>query len=112
MRWKARYRDIVPREWRLCRFCYAKLEDEAHALLGCHLNVDLSRCPEVFMRDARKLVPKFGHAADTLSSSELLQWMVDIDDVPFLRRFARYVYDVFGIFTEKLVYVPPAHFYK
>ncbi|KAJ7101519.1 hypothetical protein B0H15DRAFT_919803 [Mycena belliarum] len=31
-RWKERGKRIVPREWRLCRFCYIYVEDPAHAM--------------------------------------------------------------------------------
>lgn len=46
LRWKTRSRDyVVPREWRLCRFCIAVhihcVEDEAHAVLGCRSNESL-----------------------------------------------------------------------
>lgn len=33
--WGERYRAPVPREWRLCRFCRASVEDEVHALMEC-----------------------------------------------------------------------------
>jgi hypothetical protein len=34
-RWKERGKNIVPRQWRLCRFCYVYVEDPAHALFVC-----------------------------------------------------------------------------
>lgn len=34
-RWKERGKSIVPRQWRLCRFCYVCVEDPAHALFVC-----------------------------------------------------------------------------
>ncbi|KAJ7793815.1 hypothetical protein B0H14DRAFT_2253163, partial [Mycena olivaceomarginata] len=34
-RWKERGKSIVPREWRLCRFCYVHVEDLAHTLFKC-----------------------------------------------------------------------------
>ncbi|KAJ7714236.1 hypothetical protein B0H14DRAFT_2248657, partial [Mycena olivaceomarginata] len=34
-RWKERGKPIVPRAWRLRRFCYAYIEDPAHAMFAC-----------------------------------------------------------------------------
>ncbi|KAJ6465368.1 hypothetical protein C8R45DRAFT_761236, partial [Mycena sanguinolenta] len=31
-RWKERGKNIVPHQWRLCRFCYIYVEDPAHAM--------------------------------------------------------------------------------
>ncbi|KAJ6541346.1 hypothetical protein B0H19DRAFT_868193, partial [Mycena capillaripes] len=33
-RWKERGKKVVPRQWRLCRFCYIYVEDPAHALFA------------------------------------------------------------------------------
>ncbi|KAJ7208819.1 hypothetical protein B0H12DRAFT_1205960 [Mycena haematopus] len=33
-RWKERGKKIVPIQWRLCRFCYAYIEDPAHAFVN------------------------------------------------------------------------------
>jgi hypothetical protein len=35
LRYPARYRNAVPREHRLCRFCRRAVEDEVHALFDC-----------------------------------------------------------------------------
>ncbi|KAJ6477791.1 hypothetical protein C8R45DRAFT_796738, partial [Mycena sanguinolenta] len=34
-RWKERGKNIVPHQWRLCRFCYIYVEDPAHAMFQC-----------------------------------------------------------------------------
>jgi hypothetical protein len=34
-RWKERGKKVVPRQWRLCRFCYIYVEDAPHALFVC-----------------------------------------------------------------------------
>ncbi|KAJ7081140.1 hypothetical protein B0H15DRAFT_747330, partial [Mycena belliarum] len=34
-RWTERGKNIVPKQWRLCRFCYIYVEDPAHALFAC-----------------------------------------------------------------------------
>ncbi|KAJ7117260.1 hypothetical protein C8R43DRAFT_902130 [Mycena crocata] len=35
MRWAERYKDQVPKKWRLCRFCRDHLEDAIHAMFMC-----------------------------------------------------------------------------
>ncbi|KAJ6512435.1 hypothetical protein C8R45DRAFT_920271 [Mycena sanguinolenta] len=34
-RWKERGKNIVPHQWRLCRFCYIYVEDPVHAMFQC-----------------------------------------------------------------------------
>jgi hypothetical protein len=34
-RWKERRKPVVPKQWRLCRFCYVHIEDPAHAMFVC-----------------------------------------------------------------------------
>ncbi|KAJ7502030.1 hypothetical protein B0H11DRAFT_1613767, partial [Mycena galericulata] len=34
-RWKERGKKIVPRQWCLCRFYFAYIEDPAHAMFVC-----------------------------------------------------------------------------
>ncbi|KAJ7040052.1 hypothetical protein C8F04DRAFT_898144, partial [Mycena alexandri] len=34
-RWKERGKAVVPQRWRLCRFCFAYVEDPAHAMFVC-----------------------------------------------------------------------------
>ncbi|KAJ7858957.1 hypothetical protein B0H14DRAFT_2747831 [Mycena olivaceomarginata] len=49
-RWKERGKDIVPREWRKCRFCEVAVEDPAHAMFICD-NPDLMEVRETFLRE-------------------------------------------------------------
>ncbi|KAJ7434178.1 hypothetical protein B0H11DRAFT_1652654, partial [Mycena galericulata] len=46
-RWKERGKKIVPRQWRLCRFCYLYVEDPAHAMFQCD-HGELKEIREVF----------------------------------------------------------------
>ncbi|KAJ7254215.1 hypothetical protein C8J57DRAFT_945698, partial [Mycena rebaudengoi] len=32
---KERRKPVVPKQWRLCRFCYVHIEDPAHAMFVC-----------------------------------------------------------------------------
>ncbi|KAJ7491596.1 hypothetical protein B0H11DRAFT_1718834, partial [Mycena galericulata] len=55
-RWKERGKSIVPREWRLCRFCSVYVEDPAHAMFVCQ-NPDLLSILSVFLESIERMVP-------------------------------------------------------
>ncbi|KAJ7893968.1 hypothetical protein B0H14DRAFT_2684341 [Mycena olivaceomarginata] len=57
-RWKERGKDIVPREWRKCRFCEVAVEDPAHAMFICD-NPDLMEVRETFLRELYSKIPEF-----------------------------------------------------
>ena len=59
LRWKERYRDPVPREWRLCRFCRASVEDDVHALLECRHAPQLLELREKMRREVAAVLPGF-----------------------------------------------------
>ncbi|KAJ7503252.1 hypothetical protein B0H11DRAFT_1629693, partial [Mycena galericulata] len=58
LRYPARYRERVPREYRLCRFCCRAVEDEAHALFGCTASVRLVDLRARFLGDLAKRDPR------------------------------------------------------
>ncbi|KAJ7819176.1 hypothetical protein B0H14DRAFT_3737981, partial [Mycena olivaceomarginata] len=41
LRYKERYRERAPRNWRLRRFCLSAVETESHTLLGCIAKLEL-----------------------------------------------------------------------
>ncbi|KAJ6524358.1 hypothetical protein B0H19DRAFT_844575, partial [Mycena capillaripes] len=47
-RWKERGKNVVPREWRKCRFCRESIEDPAHAMFICD-NPELMATREIFL---------------------------------------------------------------
>jgi hypothetical protein len=55
-RWKERGKNIVPREWRLCRFCEEEVEDPAHALFMSD-HPPLIQLREVFLTKLYTEVP-------------------------------------------------------
>ncbi|KAJ7598036.1 hypothetical protein C8J56DRAFT_772391, partial [Mycena floridula] len=60
MRWGERYKPIVPREWRLCRFCVQGQEDVVHALLLCS-EPQVMEHHRRFMEDLNLCLPGFCH---------------------------------------------------
>ncbi|KAJ6479792.1 hypothetical protein C8R45DRAFT_758449, partial [Mycena sanguinolenta] len=47
-RWKERGKPVVPREWRLCRFCKSEVEDPPHAMFMC-IHRELIKLREIFL---------------------------------------------------------------
>ncbi|KII84391.1 hypothetical protein PLICRDRAFT_95362 [Plicaturopsis crispa FD-325 SS-3] len=59
LRYPERYRDRVPWEHRVCRFCRMGVEDECHALFICPANMDLRRARERFVERMRATLPGY-----------------------------------------------------
>ncbi|KAJ7134315.1 hypothetical protein C8R44DRAFT_770165 [Mycena epipterygia] len=56
LRYKERHLERMPREWRLCRFCFRTVESESHAQIpGCS-TTNLRRD---FSRDVYQVIPEF-----------------------------------------------------
>ena len=109
LRWGERYRAPVPREWRLCRFCRAHVEDEAHALIECRGDSlhDLHPVREAMRSDIIAVVPDFTWGSD--AHTVLLHLLHDIRvSVPV----ARFIYKVLSIFYSVPMYVPPPYLYS
>ena len=109
LRWRERYRDPVPREWCLCRFCRANVEDEVHALLECEGDISHPLGP---LRDALRmevdvLVPDFAWHSDSLT---LLLRLLHDSQLPV--PVAKYVYDVLAVFYSVPMYVPAPYLYS
>ena len=75
LRWGERYRAPVPREWRLCRFCRAHVEDEAHTLIECRgdsMMHNLHPVREAVRSDIRKISIKLSGLSRLSSQISLL----------------------------------------
>ncbi|KAJ7730688.1 hypothetical protein DFH07DRAFT_723159, partial [Mycena maculata] len=57
-RWTERGKPIVPREWRLCRFCEESVEDPAHAMFLCD-HPELMQVHESFLEALYAEIPEF-----------------------------------------------------
>ena len=108
LRWGERYRAPVPREWRLCRFCRAHVEDEVHALLDCRGD---GFHPLVTFRDALRLevaevVPDFYWHPD---SRTLLLSLLHDKRLPV--PVAKFLYNILTVFYSVPMYVPAPYLY-
>ncbi|KAJ7648472.1 hypothetical protein B0H17DRAFT_1215616 [Mycena rosella] len=65
--WTERGKSIVPREWRLCRFCQESVEDPAHAMFMCN-HPELMQVCEQFLKALYEEVPEFrGHFTNVMT---------------------------------------------
>ncbi|KAJ7504847.1 hypothetical protein B0H11DRAFT_1611384, partial [Mycena galericulata] len=66
-RWKERGKKIVPREWRLCRFCQCSVEYPAHAMFVCD-EPELMEVREASLAELYTKIPEFkGAFTDAMS---------------------------------------------
>ena len=108
LRWRERYRAPVPREWRLCRFCRASVEDEVHALIDCEGDISHPLVPlrEAMRREVSAIVPDFVWHSDSLS---LLLCLLHDRQLPV--PVAKFIYDVLAVFSSVPMYVPAPFLY-
>ena len=108
LRWRERYRAPVPREWRLCRFCRASVEDEVHALIDCEGDISHPLVPlrEAMRREVTAIVPDFVWHSDSLS---LLLCLLHDRQLPV--PVAKFIYDVLAVFSSVPMYVPAPFLY-
>ncbi|KAJ7791164.1 hypothetical protein B0H14DRAFT_2395940 [Mycena olivaceomarginata] len=105
-RWKERGKKVVPQRWRLCRFCYAYVEDPAHAMFVCTAPA-LVPIRSMFMEDIEKLIPgianQFPDALQTFRG-----FLARREITPLLGKLA---FDVLSIFeaSPMLVVNEPTH---
>ncbi|KDR75593.1 hypothetical protein GALMADRAFT_489789 [Galerina marginata CBS 339.88] len=59
LRYRSRYRLVVPRQYRLCRFCHGQIEDEVHALFHCPGSLPLQDARKDFFMALRSISPKW-----------------------------------------------------
>jgi hypothetical protein len=108
-RWKERCGAPVPREWRLCRFCRAQVEDETHALMECHGDQSHQLVP---LRDAMRLdiiaiIP--GWRWHPNLRTQLLHL---INDKRLTFSIAKFIYNILAIFYSVPMYIPVSYLYS
>ena len=106
LRWRERYRDPVPREWRLCRFCRASVEDEVHALLECCHAPRLLELREEMRREMAAVLPCFYWHPDLR-----IQLLRLLHDKRLPVPIAKFVFNVLSVFYSEPMYVPAPHLY-
>ncbi|KAJ7037033.1 hypothetical protein C8F04DRAFT_953162 [Mycena alexandri] len=103
LRYPSRYRHLVPREFKLCRFCQQGVEDEVHTLFDCthqahiielrsRLLDSLAPCDPVVW-GSYGVVPSYDFLLKVAASRKAVQL------------FAKYIFIILGAFQE-----PPRFF--
>ncbi|KAJ6515587.1 hypothetical protein C8R45DRAFT_888502 [Mycena sanguinolenta] len=110
LRYGERYRDKMPREWRLCRFCHDAVESEAHALFGCTANPDLMELRRDFLQDIYKLLPDFPRVWGTIDA--FLLALVHCHDFNVTQRLAKLTFEVFEVYGSMEIFKPAEYLYK
>jgi hypothetical protein len=98
LRYPARYREAVPRDFRLCRLCRGAVEDEVHALFDCNANAGLVELRTHFL-DKLSICDPVLHALHMQMSNYDFLLKV-IPSRKAVRLFAMFVFDVLGLFQE------------
>ncbi|KAK7017643.1 reverse transcriptase domain-containing protein [Favolaschia claudopus] len=106
LRYGSRYRNPVPRRFRLCRFCRSAVEDEAHALFGCDQEPRLLKLREEFLVALERLTPELRLRYGSITSYEFLLSLVSSHDA--VKAFARYIYLILSVYQETAAFVPLA----
>jgi hypothetical protein len=104
-RWTERGKPIVPREWRLCRFCKDSVEDPAHAMFLCD-HPELRQVREPFLAALYGEVPEFcGQFTDVMSFFRAVLAQREITPV-----LAKLAFNVLKIYDAEpmLLVGPPA----
>ncbi|KAJ7238918.1 hypothetical protein C8J57DRAFT_1086647 [Mycena rebaudengoi] len=86
---------VVPKQWRLCRFCYVHIEDPAHAMFVCK-QPQLIELQKVFMEKVDQELPGL-IAQFSESMLQLFKGLVRREITPLLGKLA---FDVQNIFDE------------
>jgi hypothetical protein len=107
LRWRERYRAPVPRQWRLCRFCRAAVEDEVHALVVCVGHPQLLVLRDTLRSEVGDIVPLFPWNADHDNQLRSL-----LHDRRLAVPLAKFIYNVLNIFSSVPMYVPAPHLYS
>ncbi|KAJ7450879.1 hypothetical protein FB451DRAFT_1526864, partial [Mycena latifolia] len=104
LRYPARYREAVPRAYRLCRLCRGAVEDEVHALFDCCAEIRLVQLRARFLDRLAICDPLLRASYTQLPSYEFLLKLVSSRNA--VQAFAKYVFDMFDLFQQFPRYFP------
>ncbi|KAJ7044790.1 hypothetical protein C8F04DRAFT_1389078 [Mycena alexandri] len=104
LRYTTRYRDPVPRNFRLCRLCRGSVEDEVHALFDCTAELRLMQLRARFLASLSVCDPKVHTLYGQITNYDFLLQLVSTRKG--VKVFAKYVYNVLALFQEFPRYFP------
>ncbi|KAJ7195259.1 hypothetical protein GGX14DRAFT_377284 [Mycena pura] len=106
LRYATRYRHAVPREHRLCRFCWAAIEDEVHALFNCTGTPRLTEFRSQFLEALKSIDSGTWDSYMKLSNYNFMLKILPSRKAVAL--YAKYIYQVLSVFDETPRYLPVA----
>ncbi|KAJ7508932.1 hypothetical protein B0H11DRAFT_1901707 [Mycena galericulata] len=109
LRYKERYHERCPREWRFCRFCQLAVETEGHALVGCMGEPSLLVLRRKFLADVYEIMPNFPRTWPSVDAFLIV--LLQCRDFNVIQQTAKYTYDVFEVFATCQVFKPAEYLY-
>ncbi len=108
LRWAERRRPAIPRDERLCRYCRGEVEDEAHVLLYCDGSHDLYALRSEFFHKIFRITSSSFSSSLRASPTGfgVIRLLLQTDNIEVVCSFAKYVYNVFGIYQRLPVFSP------
>ncbi|KAJ7849518.1 hypothetical protein B0H14DRAFT_2356149, partial [Mycena olivaceomarginata] len=93
----------VPREWRVCRFCYIYVEDPAHAMFA-YAHAQPVPIRQVFLTKLYTKLPELDNTLDSANSLKFFPNILPRREITAL--LAKLAYDMLKIFEAKpMLYV-------
>ncbi|KAJ7127518.1 hypothetical protein C8R43DRAFT_1210690 [Mycena crocata] len=106
LRYPARYRAKVPREFILCRFCRGAVEDKTHALLDCNTEERLVMLRSDFLDGISSRDPTLLALHGTMSNYDFLLRL--IASRKLVQWVAKYIFNVLTLYQESPRFFPVA----
>ena len=103
LRYADRYRAIIPRLWRLCRFCLNEIEDPPHAMFGCNGSSELVSLRTTFLNTVFSMSGSLHCAALSATPASFLSLV--LAHRPLSDILAKFAYDTLQIFEKTEMYI-------
>jgi hypothetical protein len=99
LRYAEHHRALVPRNWRLCRFCKNEIEDPPHAMFGCNGSSEIIALRTAFLASVFDLCHSLHMNA--LSATPDSFFTLAISHRPISDILAKFAYDILQVFAKK-----------
>jgi hypothetical protein len=110
LRHAERHHPLVPRIWRLCRFCTNEVEDPPHAMFGCNGSPELIDLRSAFLATVFDLSPSLHLAA--FSATPQSFFTLVLSHRPICDNLAKFAYDTLQVFEQKEMYIVDSALYS